>query len=106
MTYYRKNPPSSILTDLFELVLYPFRRTKERRDYRAFYKSREWYSARYDVLKRDGFRCQYCGRRASEGAVLQVDHVRPISKAWHLRLSMNNLKAICSACNYGKGSKS
>lgn len=34
---------------------------------------------RFEVLKRDGFICRYCGRSAPT-VVLHVDHVEPLSK--------------------------
>lgn len=55
---------------------------------------------RFEVLKRDGFACRYCGRRAPEVS-LQVDHVHPVALGGvndHL-----NLAASCAACNNGKG---
>lgn len=30
--------------------------------------------SRFEVFKRDGFKCQYCGRNPPE-AILQVDHI-------------------------------
>jgi len=34
---------------------------------------------RFEVFKRDGFKCQYCGVQAPD-AVLEVDHINPVSK--------------------------
>lgn len=36
-------------------------------------------SLRYDILKRDGFRCVICGRTANDGVKLHVDHIIPIA---------------------------
>jgi len=45
---------------------------KRRRDYyRDYLKSDEWKRKRYVVLKRDNWRCVYCGGRAS-----QVHHTK------------------------------
>ena len=38
------------------------------------------HSLRYDILKRDGFRCVICGRTANDGVKLHVDHIIPIAK--------------------------
>jgi hypothetical protein len=54
---------------------------------------------RFEVLKRDGFACVYCGRKAPE-VVLHVDHVKPVSKGG--RTVMANLVAACQPCNAGK----
>lgn len=60
-------------------------------------------SLRYDVLRRDGFRCQICGITAKEGAKLHVDHIIPVSKGGKTILS--NLRTLCDRCNMGKSAK-
>lgn len=35
---------------------------------------------RYDVLRRDGFRCVKCGRGREDGVKLHVDHIKPVSR--------------------------
>ena len=38
-------------------------------------------SLRYDILKRDGFKCNLCGRNPEDdGVKLHVDHIKPFSK--------------------------
>lgn len=32
-----------------------------------------------------------------------VDHIKPLSKFWHLRLERSNLQVLCDECNMGKG---
>jgi len=59
-------------------------------------------SQRYDILKRDNFTCQYCGRSAPE-VRLEVDHVMPVSKGGNN--SNDNLKVACRYCNGGKSNK-
>ena|SRR3990167_7668965 len=58
---------------------------------------------RFDVFVRDGFACRYCGRAATDGAVLEVDHVHP--RALGGRDEMNNLVTACWECNRGKSAK-
>lgn len=60
-------------------------------------------SLRYDVLKRDNFRCQICGATQRDGVKLHVDHILPISKGG--KTEMENLRTLCDRCNLGKGSK-
>ena len=60
-------------------------------------------SLRYDVLRRDGFKCQICGVTAQEGAKLHVDHIIPVSKGGKTILS--NLRTLCDRCNMGKSAK-
>ena len=59
-------------------------------------------SLRFEVLRRDDFCCQYCGRRAPS-VRLEVDHLRPWSSGGTHHLG--NLKTACSDCNRGKGAK-
>jgi 5-methylcytosine-specific restriction endonuclease McrA len=60
-------------------------------------------SIRHDVLKRDSFKCCYCGRTAADGARLEVDHIIPVSKGG--KTEMNNLQTLCDRCNSGKSNK-
>lgn len=60
-------------------------------------------SLRYDVLKRDHFRCTICGASAKEGAILEVDHIKPVSKGG--KTEFNNLRTLCKSCNRGKRDK-
>ena len=54
---------------------------------------------RFEVLKRDGFKCVYCGATPT-GSALQVDHVVPQSKGGNDDPS--NLVTACEPCNNGK----
>jgi len=56
---------------------------------------------RYEVLKRDNFQCRACGASPETGAHLHIDHVTAIANGG--RTVFNNLQALCSPCNYGKG---
>lgn len=60
-------------------------------------------SLRYDVLKRDGFKCQICGSAVSDGVKLHVDHILPVSKGG--KTTMDNLRTLCDRCNIGKRDK-
>lgn len=58
---------------------------------------------RYDIMKRDGFRCVICGKTAEDGVKLHVDHIKPISKGG---LTVpDNLRTLCQDCNLGKSDK-
>jgi len=37
-------------------------------------------SLRYDVMRRDGFRCRICGATQKDGVRLHVDHIVPVSR--------------------------
>ena len=57
---------------------------------------------RFEVFKRDGFKCQYCGTTAPE-AVLVVDHINPVSKNGDH--DMMNFITACQPCNSGKSDR-
>lgn len=72
-------------------------RIEDGRDRQAAY-----IKLRFEILKRDNFTCQYCGRspKTERGVVLVMDHKHPASKGgdW----SMENLITSCRECNAGK----
>lgn len=70
-----------------------------------FLLSREWRAIRYRALEKHGARCQACGRTASYGIVINVDHIKPRTKYPELALDIENLQVLCSPCNEGKGNK-
>ena len=57
---------------------------------------------RFEVFKRDSFRCQYCGGSAPD-VVLHVDHVTPVSGGG--ANDIMNLVTSCAQCNAGKGAR-
>lgn len=57
---------------------------------------------RFEVFKRDGFKCQYCGQAAPE-VILEVDHINPVSKGGGNDLM--NLITSCKPCNAGKSDR-
>lgn len=57
---------------------------------------------RFEVFKRDSFRCQYCGRSAPD-VILEVDHIVPVAKGG--KNDVMNLITSCRDCNRGKGKK-
>jgi DNA-directed RNA polymerase subunit RPC12/RpoP len=56
---------------------------------------------RFEVFKRDGFACQYCGA-TPPGALLHCDHIDPVANGGQTEI--NNLVTACEACNLGKSS--
>jgi len=57
---------------------------------------------RFEVFKRDGFKCQYCGAHPPS-VVLEVDHIDPVSQDGEDGL--DNLITACFDCNRGKSDK-
>ena len=70
---------------------------------KKFYKSFEWRRVRYEALRKNNGCCELCGRSKNEGAVLNVDHIKPLRTNWHLRFEIDNLQVLCGLCNHGKG---
>lgn len=57
---------------------------------------------RFRILRRDGFRCNYCGRTPKDDAVqLHVDHILP--RVAGGSDEETNLVTACRVCNLGKG---
>lgn len=70
-----------------------------------FYDSPEWYKVRYEALKRTNGCCECCGTSKADGAIIQVDHIKPRSKFPHLELDPANLQVLCKPCNLGKSNR-
>lgn len=74
-----------------------------------FYLSWEWRTLRMKVLQQYGARCMCCGATPDHKTVggdpvsIVVDHIKPLSKYWDLRLDRGNLQVLCQECNQGKG---
>lgn len=58
---------------------------------------------RFNVLKRDGYRCKICGATVNDGIKLEVDHIVPVSKGG--KTTIENLQTLCERCNRGKRTK-
>lgn len=56
---------------------------------------------KFEILRRDGFACRYCGAKAPD-VVLTVDHVIPVALGG--TDDPSNLVAACADCNGGKTS--
>lgn len=57
---------------------------------------------RFEVFKRDGFKCVYCGACAPE-AVLVVDHIDPVANGGANEIV--NYATACQPCNAGKSDR-
>lgn len=58
---------------------------------------------RFEIFKRDGFTCQYCGRRPPE-VLLEADHIEPVAAGGTNEAI--NLITSCADCNRGKSDRS
>lgn len=57
---------------------------------------------RFEVMKRDSFKCQYCGRSAPD-VVLVIDHIHPVADGGENDIT--NLITSCFDCNAGKSDR-
>lgn len=57
---------------------------------------------RFEVFKRDGFACQYCGAHPP-GVILHIDHIMAVAAGG--TNSIDNLVTACEPCNLGKGAR-
>lgn len=69
----------------------------------AFLSTYEWRKVRMMALKKYGARCQCCGASPKDGAVMNVDHIKPRKLFPNLALDLDNLQILCHECNHGKG---
>ena len=56
---------------------------------------------RYEIIRRDGYRCRACGFGVQDGAHLHVDHIVAIANGGQTESA--NLQTLCTVCNLGKG---
>lgn len=59
--------------------------------------------ARFDVLRRDKYKCRICGRSAKDGVSLEVDHIIP--RSFGGGDEPGNLQTTCFDCNRGRSNK-
>lgn len=55
---------------------------------------------RYEIFKRDKFKCVLCGTTGKEEKI-EIDHIIPISEGG--KTIKSNLRTLCFKCNRGKG---
>lgn len=58
---------------------------------------------REQIMERDNYTCQICGRSMPDGFGLHIDHIVPISKGG--RSVPENLQVLCAKCNLSKSNK-
>lgn len=58
---------------------------------------------RVQIMKRDNYTCQICGKYMPDEVGLQIDHIIPISKGG--KSIPSNLQVLCSKCNSNKSNK-
>ena len=69
----------------------------------GFLQTYAWRKVRMMALKSSNGRCVCCGASPKEGAILNVDHIKPRKFFPELALEVTNLQVLCHECNHGKG---
>ena len=68
-------------------------------------KANAFYKIRFEVFKRDEFKCTYCGRSPiEEDVILELEHIDPVNGVkpnWE-ETNMKDLTTSCRECNVGK----
>lgn len=60
-------------------------------------------SLRKEIMWRDSYTCQLCGKYMPDEVGLQIDHIIPVSRGG--KSIPSNLRVLCSKCNGKKGNK-
>lgn len=76
--------------------------TASIKDASEFYQTKEWKTIRSHILSKYGMKCMCCDRKYPD-VHINVDHIKPVRKYWHLRLNLDNLQILCAPCNKAKG---
>lgn len=58
---------------------------------------------RHQIMERDGYTCQICGKYMPDGADIHIDHIIPVSKGG--KTVPGNLQVLCAKCNLSKGAQ-
>lgn len=69
---------------------------------KEFLNTYAWTRLRMHALTLYGRKCMCCGATPDDGAVMNVDHIKPRKTHPELALDIRNVQAICAACNKGK----
>jgi len=93
-----------IVTKQIELETFNHHEKQKNKEYIRIERSKMSDSLRFEILKRDNYRCQVCGLSAKEGVVLHVDHIKALARGG--KTEIDNLHTLCERCNLGKGVKS
>ena len=106
LEYIRKNAPSKLKATILAASVRSSKfveQSKINPNSSDFLQSFEWRKVRMEALKKYGAKCQCCGATPAQGAVMNVDHIKPRKLFPHLALDLNNLQVLCHDCNHGKG---
>ena len=58
---------------------------------------------REQIMERDNYTCQICGKYMPDEVGLQIDHIVPVAKGG--KTVPSNLRVLCNKCNGRKGAR-
>ncbi len=70
-----------------------------------FLQTYAWRNLRIKALNLYGRKCMCCGDTPENGAVMNIDHIKPRKYHPELALDIRWLQCLCGACNHGKGNE-
>lgn len=93
------------IVDEFDDALSEIEYRESKEHFKKLQRKKVTTSMRFEVFKRDDYRCQICGASSSkdQNVTLHLDHIIPVSKGGETVVS--NLQTLCSHCNLGKSDK-
>lgn len=72
---------------------------------KEFLSTYAWRNLRIKAINLYGRKCMCCGDTPDNGAVMNVDHIKPRIRYPDLALDIRWLQILCGACNHGKGNE-
>ena len=69
---------------------------------KEFLKTYTWTRLRMHALNLYGRKCMCCGATPDDGAVMNIDHIKPRLTHPELALDIRNTQTACADCNKGK----
>ncbi len=63
------------------------------------YKNKKWQKKREAILRRDGYKCQWCKRYGKSREAVVVHHIKHADEYPELAYTNQNLVSLCEACH-------
>lgn len=63
------------------------------------YNSKKWLRKRAAILRRDGYRCQWCKRYGRRKEAVVVHHIKHAEEYPEIAFEDSNLVSLCEACH-------
>lgn len=63
------------------------------------YKTKKWNKKRAIILRRDGYKCQWCKRYGKNVEATTVHHIKHADEYPELEFEDSNLISLCASCH-------